>query len=201
MILWVLVLVGLSGVTAAVRAALFGPRARARKRMRQAPRELVDGAVVTLTGKVIAKSQVLGAPLSGRDGVAFSSTARIYTSARPPSIAAQITEAMMVEFELETTDGTILVSEGDVVIEFPGDPIIPRKIAREQQFLDDHGYGHIHAGTVGFDEFVITPGMTISVHGAVRIEAAPGEAMYRETATRIVMAAPPSHPLAIGRPI
>jgi len=201
MILWVLFIVGLSGLTATVRAALFGPRARARRRMRQATRELVDGAVVTLTGKVIAKSKVLEAPLSGRDGVAFSSSARIYTTKRPPAIAAQIDETMMVEFELETKDGKLVVSEGDVVIEFPPDPIIPRKIEREQRFLDAHGYGHVHAGSVGFDEAVIEAGMKISVHGAVRVEAAPGEATYRDTARTIVLAAPPGHPLTIGRAV
>ena len=201
MIIFVLFFVGLSGLATAIHAAVLGPRAKARKRLRQASRELVDGAVVTLTGKVVARSKVLEAPLSGRDGVAFSSNARIYTTKRPPAIAAQIDEAMMVEFELETKDGKLVVSEGDVVIEFPPDPIIPRKIEREQRFLDAHGYGHVHAGSVGFDEVVITAGMKISVHGAVRVEAAPGEATYRETGKKIVLAAPPGHPLTIGRPV
>jgi hypothetical protein len=65
MILWVLFIVGVSSLTAALRVALFGPRAKARKRMRAAARELVDGAVVTLTGRVVAKGKVLESPLSG----------------------------------------------------------------------------------------------------------------------------------------
>src|SRR5690348_2340728 len=145
MILWVLFIVGVSSLTAALRVALFGPRAKARKRMRAAARELVDGAVVTLTGRVVAKGKVLESPLSGRDGVAFSASARIYTGARPPAIAARIDEAMMVEFELESKDGRIVVLDGDVVIEFPPGPIIPRKLDREQRFLSDHGHD-IHPG-------------------------------------------------------
>lgn len=108
----------------------------------------------------------------------------------------------MLEFQLETKDGKVVVGESEhLVIEFPPEPIIPRKIDREQGFLDEHGYPHIAAQSAGFDEVVITAGMKISVHGAVRIEAAPGEASYRETAKRIVLTAPPGHPLTIGRPI
>jgi hypothetical protein len=202
MILWVLFIVGVSGLTATIHAAVFGPRAKARRRLRAAARELVDGAVVTLTGKVVAKGKVLESPLSGRDGVAFSASARIYTGTRRgiPAIAAQIHEAMMVEFELVAKDGTIVVLDSDVVIEFPPEPIIPRKIDREQRFLAAHGHD-IHPGSVGFDEVVVTNGMKVSVHGAVRIEAAPTEAGYRETGQRITLAAPPGHPLTIGRPV
>jgi hypothetical protein len=61
-----------------VHRALFGARAQARKRLRSAPRELADGSVVTLTGVVRAKGETMTAPLSGRQAVAFASTARIY---------------------------------------------------------------------------------------------------------------------------
>jgi hypothetical protein len=39
------------------------------------------------------------------------------------------------------------------------------------------------------------------VHGAVHIDAAPGEASYRGTGKRVVLTAPPGHPLTIGRPL
>ena len=203
MILYVIILVGLSGLTTAVYASLFGPRAAARRRLRLASRELVDGTVVTLTGKVVAQNTVLEAPLSGRDGVAFSASARIYSGNRNMrSLVAEVAESMMLEFQLETKQGKVVVAECDhVVIEFPPEPIIPRKIQRDQKFLDDHGYPEISAQVAGFDEVVIIPGMKISVHGAVRIEAAPDESNYRETGKRIVLTAPPGHPLTIGRPI
>lgn len=201
MIIFVIFFVGFSGLTAALHAAVLGPRARARRRLREASRELVDGAVVTLTGTVVARSKLIEAPLSGRDGVAFSSSARVYTQGKPPTLVAQITDAMMVEFELVTKSGKIVVEDSVLLIEFPPEPIIPRKIEREQRFLDEHGYPHIHAGTAGFDEVVITAGMKISAHGAVRFEAAPGESTYRETGKKIVLTAPPGHPLTIGRPV
>lgn len=205
MILWVLLFVGVSGLAAAVQQALFGPRAKARKRLRAAARDLTDGTVVTLTGKVVAKKQVIAGPLSGRDGVAFSARARIYRQVSTGrlggrTIDAEIVDAMMVEFELDTKDGTVVVTDSELVVEFPPEPIIPRKLDREQQFLFDHGH-NVHANGVGFDEVIIRPGMKVSVHGAVHIEAAPGESGYRETGRRVVLSAPPGHPLTIGRPV
>ena len=70
----------------------------------------------------------------------------------------------------------------------------------EQRFLVDRGKT-VHARDAGFDEIVITAGMKVSVHGAVRFEVVPGEATYRETGKRIVISAPPGHPLTIGRPL
>lgn len=207
MILWVLLFAGVSALGTTIHTALLGPRAMARRRMREAARELVDGTVVTLTGKVVAKSKVIEGPLSGRDGVAFSATARIY-GGRPiasgmvagRTIAHEIVDALMVEFELETKDGTVVVADSELVIEFPPEPIIPRKLDREQRFLFDHGHD-VHAANVGFDEILIKPGMKVSVHGAVHFESAPGESGYRETGKRVVITAPPGHALTIGRPI
>lgn len=198
-----LIIVAIGSVVATIHHALFGPRAQARKRLKQASRELTDGAVVTLTGKVVAKTKVIQGPLSGREGVAFSACARIYaTRGRMGSgdIAHEIVDAMMVEFELDTQDGKIVVLDSKLVVEFPPEPIIPRKIEREQRFLLDHGHD-VNAGDAGFDEVIIRPGMKVSVHGAVHVEAAPGESSYRETGKRIVLTAPPGHPLTIGRPV
>lgn len=202
MILWALLVVGVSGLGTAMMQALFGPRARARKRMRAAARELVDGAVVTLTGKVVAKGKVIEGPLSGRSGVAFSARARIYNGngGAARKVDSEITEALMVEFVLDTKDGPVVVADSELVIEFPPDPIIPRKIDREQRFLLDHARD-THAANAGFDEVVIAPGTKISVHGAVHIEVAPAESGYREAGKRIVLSAPPGHPLTIGRPV
>jgi len=201
MMIFVLYLVGISGVAGAVHAALFGPRARARKRLRDASRELVDGAVVTLTGKVVAKTKLVEAPLSGREGVAYFASARVYTIRPAPKVAVELVESMMVDFELHTKGGIVSVEGDTVQVELRGEPLIPRKLAREQRFLDVHGYQSENAAAAGFDEVVITAGMKISVHGVVQIEAAPDESTYRETGKKIVLAGHPAHPLTIGRPL
>lgn len=207
--LFAFAVVVIGSVSAAIHRALFGPRAQARKRLKEASRELTDGAVVTLTGKVVALKQLIEGPLSGREGVAFSSRARLYNEVRSVTVrgrigarpvAQEITEALMVEFELDTADGKVVIADSALVIEFPPEPIIPRKIDREQKFLLDHGYD-VSAGDAGFDEIIIKPGTRVSVHGAVHFEAVPGESGYRETGKRVVLTAPPGHPLTIGRPV
>jgi hypothetical protein len=190
-----------SGV-AAILNALYGPRAQARKRLRAAPRELTDGAVVTLTGVVRAKGAMLTAPLSGKQVVAFSAMARIYElQGRHKVVVDQIAQRQFVEFFLDTKDGPVLVDATTVELEFPPEPLIPRKIEREQAYLETCGHGEKAARNAGFDEAVIVPGMKVSVHGAVRVEVAQGEAGYRETGKQIVLAPPPGLPLTIGRPV
>lgn len=202
MILVVVVCIGLFVLVGTVHTALYGPRAQARKRLRGASRDLVDGAVVTLTGKVIAKTKRVEAPLSGREGVAYAASARIYTSVgrMPGQRSAEVVETMMVEFELQTNDDVVLVLGEEPQIALPGAPLIPRRLDREQRFLRIHGYAAVNAQAAGFDEVVIEPGMKISVHGVVRIEPV-ASADYRATATRIVVSGDPAHPLTIGRPV
>lgn len=191
---------GIVAAIGGIHTALFGRRAQARKRLRGAPRELVDGAVVTLTGTVAATS-TLTAPLSGRTVVAFASSARIYEGhGRQRRVVDRLIEVEMVDFVLETREGAIHVEGVNPELEYAPEPLIPRKIDREQTFLRAHGRS-VHARDAGFDEVAIEPGMKISVHGALRVEATPGEATYRETARKIVLAAPPGHPLTIGRPV
>jgi hypothetical protein len=190
----------LVGAVGGVHRVLYGPRAQARKRLRNASRELTDGAVVTLTGVVRAKGETLTAPLSGREAVAYSSAARTYAGeGRYRQLADSFHQQQMVDFVLETKDALVEVEAATAVIEYAPEPLIPRKIEREQAFLRAAG-SNVHARSAGFDEAVIAPGMTISVLGVVRIEAAPGE-NYRETGKRIVLAGHPAHPLTIGRPI
>lgn len=199
------ILLGIAVVSglAALLNALYGPRARARKRLREAPRELTDGTVVTLTGVVRAKGEtLLTAPLSGKQVVAFSSMARIYEyHGRTKKVIDHVAQHQFVEFILDTKDGPVSVDATSVEIEVPPEPIIPRKIEREQAYLEQCGYGEKAARNAGFDEAVILPGMKVSVHGAVRVEVTQGEAGYRETGKRIVLAPPPGLPLTIGRPV
>lgn len=198
----ILVGVGLMSAAAAILNALYGPRAQARKRLRQASRPLTDGAVVTLTGVVRAKDETLTAPLSGKPAVAFASMARIYEyQGRSKKLVDRIGQQQFVDFILETKDGPVMVDATSVEIEFPPEPLIPRKLEREQAYLETYGRGEKAARNAGFDEAVIAPGMKVSVHGAVRVEVAQGEATYRETGKRIVLAPPPGLPLTIGRPV
>lgn len=197
-LLLIVVAIG-SGLATALNA-VFGPRARARKRLRSAPRELTDGAAVTLTGVVRAKAAMVTAPLSGREVVAFSAMARIYAgSGRSREVVDRVHQQQMVDFVLDTADGPVEIEAARAELELPPEPIIPRKLAREQAFLAAAGCT-ASARDVGFDEIAIMPGATISVHGVVRIEAAPSED-YRATSTRIVLSSHPAHTLTIGRPL
>lgn len=190
----------IAALIGAVHTAIYGPRAKARKRLREASRELVDGAVVTLTG-TIAAVETLEAPLSGRTVVAFASNARIYEGVgKHRRLVEEVFEVESKDFILETKDGLIHVESTKPALALPAEPLIPRKIELEQRYLVERGKT-AHARDAGFDEIVITAGMKVSVHGAVRFEAVPGEATYRETGKKIILSAPPGHPLTIGRPL
>jgi len=183
-----------------VHRALFGPRAQARKRLRTASRELTDGSVVTLTGVVRAKGDTMTAPLSGRQAVAFASSARLYDGVgRHRRIIDEFQQQEAVDFVLETKDGLVEIEATRAELAYAPEPLIPRKLDREQAFLTKAGC-NVSARNGGFDEVVIEPGMKISVHGVVRIEVA-GADSYRETGKRIVLSGHPAHPLTIGRPI
>ena len=199
-----LLLAAVGSMIGGVHAAFFGPRAKTRKRLRNATRELVEGAVVTLTGTVRAKGDLVTGPLSGREGVAFLASARIYGPAthhmRSRPIVDHVQRQEAHEFVLETKDGPIEIEPGEALIEYTPEPLIPRKIEREQAFLRAAG-SNVHAKDAGFDEVVIQPGMKISVLGAVHFEVAPGDGGYRETGRRVILSAPPDHPVTITRPI
>jgi hypothetical protein len=190
----------LVGAVGGVHRVMYGPRAQARKRLRNASRELTDGAVVTLTGVVRAKGEMLTAPLSGRQAVAFSSTARIYAGeGYYRHVADSVHQQQMVDFVLETKEAVVEIESATAELEYAPEPLIPRKIQREQAFLRAAGH-NVHPRSSSFDEVVIAPGMKVSIHGVVRIEVAGAEG-YRETGKRIVLASHPAHPLTIGRPI
>jgi hypothetical protein len=104
-----------------------------------------------------------------------------------------------VDFVLETKDGLVEIEATRAELVYAPEPLIPRKIDREQAFLTRAG-SNASARNGGFDEVVIEPGMKISVHGVVRIEVAGGDS-YREPGKRIVLSGHPAHPLTIDRPI
>lgn len=200
--LLMLLAVGLASGVGAVLNALYGPRARARKRLRDASRELKDGAVVTLTGVVRANGATLTAPLSGREVVAYRSAGRIFVGdGRFRRLDAEVWQQDSVSFVLETKEAAVTVEADTVALEYAPEPLIPRKVALEQQFLAANGHPRASMRDTGFDEVAITPGLEISVHGVVRIEIVGGDGDYREAGKKVVLAGHPAHPLTIGRPV
>ena len=84
-------------------------------------------------------------------------------------------------------------------IVLPGSALIPRKIEREQEFLDRMQFD-VYVRTAGFDEARVEVGAKIKVHGVSRSELAPaGETGFREAPTQIRITGDEAHPLTIDR--
>lgn len=194
-----LLAVALVGVLAAGGAfvnALWGPRARARKRLATGNRRIADGELVTVIGKVRALGR-LEAPLSGRPCVAFEAVAQLKSQG---VVTDRLVDNAMTPFELVTADGVILVDGIRVDFGLAATPIIPRRIEREQRFLSARDFHPAAARTTSFDEIAVADGDTISVHGMAVVEAAPAAAErgYRDSALRVRIVAHPKHPLTIA---
>jgi hypothetical protein len=103
---------------------------------------------------VRAKGDTVTAPLSGRQAVAFSSTARLYEGdGHYRRVVDQFHDQHMVDFVLETKDGFVEVEAAHAELEYAPEPLIPRKIEREQAFLTRAGCKR-SARDDGFDEIV-----------------------------------------------
>jgi len=204
-----------AGTIAAVGAignALWGPRARARKRLDAGTTTTIaDREIVTLTGIVRALGELLEAPLSGKPCVLYAAFGRVYETTGPTltrraqtNLVATVTEVKLVPFELETPDGLVRIEGESAEIEIPPGPLIPRKIERERQFLLAHGESGELVRGAGFEELALAPGAKIRVQGMAIVELDPaggGERGYREHAPRrIRLVAHENHPLTIGRP-
>ena len=203
---WVKLIIALGiGLAAAVAAvAQMMKHAGARKRMRAGHKEIADHTVVTLTGTVRLLGEPLIAPLSGTPCVLYRATARLLGATNRSvglrTVDQVITKTEMIRFVLATRDGDVVVDGIEAEVPVRGTPIIPRKLAREQAFLDAQ-----HAATAaqdaGFDELSIEPGMKISVHGIARVEistgAGTGEAGFREAPPVVRLVGDDRHPLTI----
>ena len=184
----------------AVGVALWGPRARARRRLRGAPKVLVDGATVTLEGLVRASAPLLEAPLTGRACVLYR--VRCLISERRGNrrvVIHHLVDDRMVPFVLETLHGPVLVDEGVIELELSTAPIVPRDLDREAAFLRAHGHGKRTLDLVSFEELAIEPGRAIAAHGVVIVEPDPDPqaAGYRDASYRVRLVAQP--PLTFGR--
>jgi len=191
----------------AIGNALWGPRARARKRLDAGKRTTIaDREIVTLTGVVRARGDLLEAPLTGTPCVLYEAVGRIYSAVahrNSRDLEAEVVEQKLVPFELETADGVVLVDCESAEVELPRLPCIPRKIDRERTFLLERGQSAEEVRYAGFDELRIVPGDKIRVQGMAIVEQDPGDSAergYREDAPRRIRLVPhAAHPLTIGR--
>lgn len=186
-----------AGATA-VYTALWGPRARARRRLAAGVSLIEDNTVVTLRGKVRAIGTV-EAPLSGEPCVAFVAIGTVSGGEgdlHPDAIAAK----QLVPFELVTEDGVVLVEATTADIVHPPRSLIPRNIDQEAKFLVAHGFDARLVRTSSFQQAAIEDGDSIQVQGLALVEQAPPTAAngYRETERRIRLVAHGTHPLTIG---
>lgn len=197
------VCVGAVGAIGAVVNALWGPRARARRRLAAGSCAIADHAIVTLTGTVRAIGEPLVAPLSGRRCVLHSSLGRVFEDTAHNRLFIAIDERVMRPFELETRDGKVLVDGIEAELAIPRSPLIPRRLEREIEFLEAHNQPRSYLRYTVFEELVVASGDRIAVQGMAVVEADRSEAAergYRDDAPiRIRLIAHADHPLTIGR--
>lgn len=186
-------------------AALWGPGAKARRRLRRGAKVIADRTIVTVTGTVRPRGELLVAPLSGRACVLYAAHARVRTGATNELNLEEVVDVAsqrMIAFELETREGVISV-EGDAAeLALRPSPPIPRSLTREAAFLASIGRARQLVPSSSFEEVAIEPGARVSVQGMAVIESDashPSERGYRDSGpTRVRLIAHEAHPLTIG---
>ena len=139
-------------VLAVAVAALAGVIGQARRRatiraeILAAPSTFEDNALVTFTGTVKRLGEPLIAPLSGKACVAYCAVARTYRPTmfgprRRMVLEHEVADAAVIPFVLVAKTGEVFVDGDTCRFVEPGEPIIPRKLEREQTFLASHGLG------------------------------------------------------------
>jgi hypothetical protein len=196
--LLVAIVFGFIAVVGAAVTGIWGPRARARRRLAHGVKRLAEGEVVTLVGRVHPIGDLVEAPLSGRACIAYDVAYITQRGANPTAIH----ERSMTSFELVTTDGRVLVERTEHLdIALPMIPVIPRKLGREQRFLDARGRSRGDAANSTAEEAIVEPGDRIAVQGVPVLDPLHhGDHGYRDAPTRIRLIAHAQHPLTIGEP-
>ncbi|MCX5747082.1 MAG: hypothetical protein NT062_31820 [Proteobacteria bacterium] len=164
----------------------------ARKRLRSAPQELVDGALVTLIGKVRA-IETHPAPISGRPCVAVHVKAFMGPT--------WLTRFAMTRFILETPHGEIFVERVDEAgLALPAQRIRPR-YEISHRYLVPLGRTLAEASCATFEETIVEVGATVAVYGVVATELAPpsGEVGFRDSNRVVCLRGTPTVQLTIGR--
>lgn len=183
-------------------SGLWGPRARARKRLDRGQTVIQDGSVVTITGVVRPVGELLIAPLSGKPCVLYEATGRVFGKGGNPTVlVADIGEARMTAFELETADGVVRVEGDRAETDIPTLVLFPRQLDREQAFMVAHDQSPQYLRHSSFHEVRVEPGTKIRVQGMaiVELDASAPEGGYRDGARRVKLVAHEQHPLTIGR--
>jgi hypothetical protein len=184
-------------------------RAAKRAMIAAAPTEFEDNALVTFTGTVkLVVGEQLVAPLSGKRCVAYRAEASTSRSLRVRQMSGRgdhvggqhVVEIRLVPFVLATESGDVIVDAETCELLVPVLPLIPRKLAREQRFIDRSGLA-TPLRMAFFEELRIELGAKIKVHGVSRSEgvATGGETGFREAPTRILLTGDDAHPLTIDR--
>jgi hypothetical protein len=194
--LLILVTVGGLGVLTALGNRFVKPTAfvRARQQLALGPPKLIDGAVVTLVGKV-RPIDLLTAPISGRSCVALHVKAFIGPY--------WVTRFAMTQFILETDQGEVIVEHfHEAGLAFPVKTFHPAYDVAER-FLVAIGRMPWEAGKAHFDEIIVEPGARIAVFGIIHTTLAVpdhSEVGFRESRQVIHLQGDPRHPLAMGEP-
>lgn len=196
---------GVVTVAGALITVVWGPHARARRRLARGATQIADRELVTLTGTVRALAEPLVAPLSGKACVLYHASAfrpgDIYDNAAPN--ADHLVVEAMQPFELVTAAGVVLVDGTRADLAVRPAPVIPRVVARQVRFLTDHGRNFKTIDETEFVEATIEDGDRVRVQGVALVEldaTAAAERGYRDApATRVRVVAADGHPLTIGR--
>src|SRR5512138_219629 len=156
-----------AAVGLAIANQIWGPRARARRRLASASAALADNAFATLTGRVEALDTTTVAPLSGRGCVAYRVSCTIFLG-RKPVRTRDVSKTELVSFVLVTSAGRVVVEGDHAEVLVPAPPLIPRPYGREMEFLVENGEPSDHAADASFEEAVVRHGDRVTVHGFVR---------------------------------
>jgi hypothetical protein len=194
---------GVISLVGAIVHAIWGPRARARRRLRTGARTLVEGEIVTLVGKVRA-ARLLEAPLSGRACVGFESIANLYAKNEDNRVVVMpVVERAFTAFEIETKQGVVHVeATREISVALRPMPVIPRSLERERAFLAKNHDVKAAASVASCEESCVLEGDVVAVHGMATFERVAGadERGYRDVMQRARLVAHPEHPLTIGPP-
>jgi hypothetical protein len=198
--------IGIVVAAGGLRVALWGPHARARRRLAEGRAQIADRSIVTLRGRVKPPASPLIAPLSGRTCVAYEAVARYVAPVEEQVFMLQrpdIAERAMIAFDLEL-GGEVVRVEGDrAELSLTPAAVIPRKLEREEAFVAKFGHPVAESRCRTSLETVVEPGSLVTVHGMALVEMDPGAAVergYRDAPTRVRIVAHTDHPLTIGVP-
>ncbi len=207
-VVFLFILGGIGSVVGAAYTGLFGPKARARRRLAQGRvHQIVEGEVVTLVGTVEPLGELLEAPLSGTACVAYAVHVDLHEEpakgARRRTVVESIRVERIVPFRVVTASGIVEITAPSIDSSIPLVPLVPHDRRREQAFLraQDRSPDLSLAGP--FVEYAVAPGTQLRVQGVAVLDAPDMtvERDYRSPApSRIHLVAHPDHPLTIGLP-